>query len=277
MEYSKPADRMSTGVRYGVKSKSRIYKPSSSRSSLDPARHSLDTFSIHPRQEDHVTCAVEIGDEKFEIVPNSRLVYSLNKNKRWELIENLDRLEEENRYERERAQEERDRIRKIRQAERGHPPAPSSSAAAASVSSTSSSESDSDAAAEEDQPAHSKFHVFTATRKVVSARGTRNAERAFNGARRSHSDDDEPAATHRIVKTRKGATAVPLKKHRKQERHQSPQEEQLAAADFMITIDAKPGKHQKHLISDVTDGCRCSMCCKPTISRAHKYRGAYDQ
>lgn len=266
MDYDKPRDRMRVGVRYGVKSKSRICRPSRPGIAYGATGGALDTFTFTSHTGSVVT-SVEIGEEAFKVGGSSPLAYSLNKKKRWEMIDTLDELVEENVRDRELAEQERARAR---DAARRMRTGTVSEGEAASIS----SESAGDENSEEEEPHHSKFHVFNSTRTVVTSKKERIAVAKFHKSRRQYSSKD-PAPTEKVVRTRKGDTTVQLKKHREAQTGYLHGEE-IASADYLVTINGKPAKHQRHLHADFPDGCKCSYCVPPSVSRAHKYRDAFD-
>jgi hypothetical protein len=258
-------DRKRGTVRYGIRSKSKVYVPVGRRNTDHHVKGSLDTFSIRARHhQDRGT--VEIGDEKFEVQHTFQHVsYSLNKKKRWEVVGNLESYVDED------PERQKERLKldgAARRRGRRHVPAAHSDG-----DRHSSTSSDDSSGGEEEEPQASPFHVHTIVRDTDHRHASRADNRKVDRAHyQAYHSEEESTIDYEYKMTRRGRVAVPTHESRRSKpkpvQPLTEEEEALAQSFFTVTISSKRAKDQRTNLKYRT------RRYNPwdAVSKAHKYR-----
>lgn len=298
---------------HGVHSKSKIPSGGPNRR-IDNyrAKGALDIFTIAARpgnRENRRKKGVIVGNEVFVvngIGDYASVHYSLNRNRRWEYIENLDEVAEadsKGRPSLSDSEEEKDHVRHrhavILEAENtdtfdsdDHEEGENDDIDAETNSDVedSTEEDDFEPSSPDSEPhSHSgHFHVYHKIRQVTSNQETQRTDTAFTEAKAKIKDakekdlEAEGKVTHSVIMTRKGRKVITHRRKSDIVHHVDdirPVEQEMAGAEFLVTIDRqrREGENPRARRFKKIRGCPCSICNprkRNLVPRNHKYEGS---
>lgn len=203
-----------------------------------------DQFAVFSRSG--VPSQLQLGNESLLVNgsnPSNYVYYSLNKNRRWEMLDNLDQLTQID--------------------EKGDPVL------------RAAKDDDSSSSPSSTVTADSAIYVFERTQTVSKDYGFKQRQRYAEAERPEPDGDAEAEFTYTLVKGRKGTTVVKKKNpHYSKPAERTAEMDKMADSQYMVSIERSKQKHQKPRLHKRSDNKQYGQWYRERLhggSRAHKH------